>query len=102
EGRIDFEGHVPDQRTGSASGNRDFSGTAQSCGGDQTDWRSEERRGRLGNFGLRISDCGFQVFRNQKSAICNQVSGPDAESERSDSQIALGASDIFPVAMQQL
>jgi hypothetical protein len=31
-----------------------------------------------------------------------RVSGPDAESERSDSQIALGASDIFSVAMQQL
>jgi len=37
-----------------------------------------------------------------KSSSALIVSGPDAESERSDSQIALGASDIFPVAMQQL
>jgi large subunit ribosomal protein L7/L12 len=28
--------------------------------------------------------------------------GPDAENERSDCQIALRASDVFPVAMQQL
>lgn len=40
--------------------------------------------------------------RNPQSEFCNVVGGPDAENERSDSQIATGASDNFPVAMQQL
>jgi hypothetical protein len=50
-------------------------------------------------------ECGIwnaESIRNQKSAFRNVVSGPDAKNERSDSQIANGASDVFKDAMQQI
>ena len=40
-------------------------------------------------------------IRSAKSEFRNGVSGPDAENERGDGQIAVSASDIFRVAMQQ-
>jgi hypothetical protein len=43
-----------------------------------------------------------ELSRNPKSAIRNVDRGPDAKNERSDGQIALGASDVFKDAMQQI
>lgn len=39
---------------------------------------------------------------NPKSEFRNVISGPDAETSAAISQIAVCASDVFPVAMQQL
>ena len=53
------------------------------------------------DLGLVIAEGGDKsALRNLNSAIV--VSGPDAETSAAISQIATGASDKFPVAMQQL
>ena len=48
---------------------------------------------------MKNAECKSAI-RNPNSAI--ESVGPDAENERSDSQIAMSASDVSPVAMQQL
>src|ERR1051325_381083 len=43
EARTDFEGDVPNQLSGAASGDGDFGRAAQPGSGDQADWRTEDR-----------------------------------------------------------